>query len=161
MQIGSICGMMGLGQDKKSDDQVSLLDVSIRRLPVYLWIVLGVVIVGVVLSIVGTVRQGKGWCLESLMYFLGAMAEYLNGPVSATILACGVIEGFIVGLTKILLRQTKQHALEEGIQQGIAMERERLRRAGVEVHVDSGQQTGRVADRAHPQREKAEKRDER
>lgn len=132
---------MGLGRGETSGDQVSLLDVSARRFPIYLWIVEGVVVLGLVLSIDSTVQQGKGWCLESLLYFLGAMVEYLNGYVSGAILACGAIEGFAVGITKVLLRQTKEQALErgiqQGIQQGIEMERERLRRAGIEVPLDT------------------------
>ncbi len=127
---------MGLGRGRRSDDQVSLLDVSARRFPFYLGIVETVVIVGLVLSIGSTVQQGKGWCLESLLYFLGAIVEYLNSYVSGAILGCGAIEGFIVGITKVLLRQTKQQALEEGMergrQEGIQIERERLRRAGIE-----------------------------
>lgn len=138
---------------------MSLFDVSARRFPFYLWIVEAVVIAVTVLSIVSTVRQGKGWCLESLVYFLSTMAEYLNGPVSAVILACGAFEGFIVGLTKVLLRQTRQQALEQGIQRGIEMERERMRRAGVEVPDDTGQEGSEVVG-ARTQK-KGKKRDKR
>ena len=58
-----------------------LLDVSARRRPVFV-IVEAVVFIELVLSIDGTVRQGKGWCLESFLYSFSAMAEHLNGYVS-------------------------------------------------------------------------------
>ena len=107
-----------MGRVRRSDDQVSLLDVSARRLPIYLWIVLGVVVLGMVLSIVSTVRQETGWCLESLLYFLSAMAEFLNGYVAASMLACGAIEGFIVGLAELRRKQTARQAREGGRQEG-------------------------------------------
>ena len=86
-------------------------------------------ILGLVLSIDGTVHQGKGWCLKSVLYFFGAMAEYLNGYVSGTILACGAIEGVIVGLEELRRRQTNQLSREQGIQEGIRQENERLRQS--------------------------------
>ncbi|MCY4482573.1 MAG: hypothetical protein OXC12_06835 [Spirochaetaceae bacterium] len=136
---------------RRSDDQVSLLDVSVRRLPIYLWIVLGVVVLGMVLSVVSTVRQETGWCLESLLYFLSTMAEFLNGYVAASILACGAIEGFIVGLAELRrkqsVRQAREQALEEGRQEG--------RQEGMERAIEVLERSGNV-DAARALRERNE-----
>jgi hypothetical protein len=114
--------------------------VSKRRLPFYAVFLEVVVTAGLVFSVVGTVQHGKGWCLASIVYFVSTLAEYLNGYVSGAILMCGSIEGVVVGITKVLLRQERRQALEigrqegiqEGIQRGREMERDRLRRAGIE-----------------------------
>ena len=123
------------------DEQVSLLDVSARRLPGYLVAVEAVVVLGLVLAVVQTVQLEKCACLESIAYFLGALAEYLNRYVSGAILMCGATEGVIVGLNAIRTRQLverarreeRREAREEGIQEGIRMERERFRRDGASI----------------------------
>ena len=139
--------MMGLGLRRGSDggELVSLLEVAKQRLPLYTILLEAVVALGLVVSLVSTIRLGGCACLQSIEHFVGTLAEYLNSYVSGALLMCGAVEGVVVGLAELRrkqsVKQARVEALEEGIQQGIEIERERLRRAGIEVPLGTEQAT--------------------
>ena len=121
-----------MGLERKAADQLSLLDVSAKRFPYYLAFVEVVVLTGVATVLVEGLQLDKP-LVQRIVPVLDALAEYLNNYVSAAILACGAVEGVIMGLGEIRTQQKVAAACREASEEARRKERERLFRSGAPV----------------------------
>ena len=115
------------------ETHVSLFDVSKRRLPFYLVVVEAAVLWGLAISLKVFIGYDGTELLRNLLFqFIDNMYQYMNTYVSGTILACGALEGFIVGLAELRRRRSNQRSKEEGRQEAIEDAIKALEKAGQE-----------------------------
>ena len=122
LQEDELFGILGLGRrwtrTGGSDEGLTLFDISSHRAKFYLIPLEVMVLGGIGLSLARlvqfeTTHQETISCLDSLVFLVGELADYMNSYVSGALLICGAIEGAIVGLTSELIRQRRREAVQE------------------------------------------------
>ena len=109
-------------------DTDSLWNVSAKRLPYYL-LSYSILVSFLTITAIAT-APGGFW---SALFVIAERVAVSSAALAGIIL---MLEGAIVGSTKLIIERAKNKAWQEGVQQGVQQERERLRKAGITIPPD-------------------------
>ena len=106
---------------------------SAKRLPYYL-LSYSILVSFLTITAIAT-APGGFW---SALFVIAERVAVSSAALAGIIL---MLEGAIVGTTKLIIERAKDKARQEGVRQGVQQERERLRKAGITIPSDKQSST--------------------
>jgi hypothetical protein len=107
------------------NDREPLWSVSAKRLPYYFLVCAPLVVIASIVAV--STASGKFWTA------VFTVSEQIAALCAAAFGLVVMVEGLLMGMTKIIIERAREQAKTEGIQQGIQQERDRLRQHGVPI----------------------------